>query len=114
MAQAPRLICASAALEEGGRGVRFEVEIDGARVPAFVVRWRGVPRAYLNRCAHVPTQLDWQDGQFFDMQGLYLMCSTHGAIYDPASGLCTGGPCRGRSLVPLSVVEADGQIFSSL
>ena len=92
--------------------MRFEVDVDGVTRPAFVVRWRGVPRAYLNRCAHVPVELDWQPGQFFDMQGLYLMCSTHGATYDPASGSCTGGPCRGRGLVPLSVIETDGQIFS--
>ena len=114
MAGDPRLICASAALEEGGRGVRFEAEVDGARVPAFVVRWLGVPRAYINRCAHVPMELDWQDGRFFDLLGLYLACSTHGAIYDPATGFCVGGPCRGRGLIPLSVIETDGQIFSSL
>jgi len=111
MAQSPRLICASGELEEGGRGVRFEVERHGRQEPAFVVRYDGVARAYLNRCAHVPMELDWQPGVFFEPQGLYLMCATHGAIYDPATGLCTGGPCRGRSLAPLFVSETDGQIF---
>jgi len=111
MAQSPRLICASGELEEGGRGVRFEVERHGRQEPAFVVRYDGVARAYLNRCAHVPMELDWQPGVFFEPQGLYLMCATHGAIYDPATGLCTGGPCRGRSLAPLSVSETGGQIF---
>lgn len=114
MADAARLICAAAALEEGGRGVRFELELDGVMVPAFVVRWRGVPRAYVNRCAHVPMQIDWRPGEFFESQGLYLLCSTHGALYDPATGKCVDGPCRGRNLVPLSVVETDGQIFCSL
>jgi nitrite reductase/ring-hydroxylating ferredoxin subunit len=113
MAGAPRLICAAADLVEGGRGVRFEFDVGGANAPAFVVRWRGVPRAYLNRCAHVPMQIDWRPGEFFEAQGLYLICSTHGALYDPATGICVDGPCRGRALVPLSVIEMDGQIFSS-
>ena len=26
----------------------------------------GVVRAYLNRCAHVPVELDWVEGEFFD------------------------------------------------
>jgi nitrite reductase/ring-hydroxylating ferredoxin subunit len=111
MAQAARLICAAADLAERGPGVRFEVERYGRIEPAFVVRYGGVARAYLNRCAHVPMELDWQPGVFFDLQGLYLLCATHGAIYEPATGFCTGGPCRGRSLVPVPVVEADGQIF---
>src|SRR5579871_6149791 len=109
MAENPRLICASADLAEGGTGVRFEVEIEGKAVPAFVVRAGGVARAYINRCAHVPVELDWQPGRYFDILGLYLICSTHGAVYDPASGRCSGGPCRGRGgLVPLSVTETDG------
>jgi nitrite reductase/ring-hydroxylating ferredoxin subunit len=46
-------ICPSDALVNGGRGVRFEVSVGGRAVPAFVVRFGGVARAYLNRCAHV-------------------------------------------------------------
>jgi nitrite reductase/ring-hydroxylating ferredoxin subunit len=113
MAAQARLICAAGELQEGGRGVRFTVERYGRQEPAFVVRYDGRARAYLNRCAHVPMQLDWQPGEFFGPQGLYLICTTHGATYDPATGACLGGPCKGRGLVPLSVLEADGQIFLS-
>ena len=113
MAEPPRLICAGAALEEGGHGQRFSVQRHGRDEPAFVVRYEGKVRAYLNRCAHVPMELDWQRGVFFDAAGLYLVCATHGAMYHPATGACLGGPCRGRGLVPLSVVETDGQIFLS-
>jgi len=113
MAAEPRLICAAAELEEGGRGVRFSVERYGRQEPAFVVRYDGRARAYLNRCAHVPMELDWQPGVFFDAAGLYLVCTTHGAIYHPATGVCLGGPCRGRGLIDLPVIEAGGQIFLS-
>ena len=111
MAHPARLICTSDELAEGGSGVRFEVALGGRTEPAFVVRYDGTPRAYVNRCAHVPMELDWQPGSFFDADGLYLICATHGAMYDPASGACAGGPCRGQGLQPVAVREADGRIF---
>lgn len=111
MAGELRLICASDRLEEGGLGVRFEVTHAGEPTPAFAVRFDGLCRAYLNQCAHIPVELDFQEGEFFDDSGLYLVCSTHGALYAPESGACMGGPCNGRGLTALKVVEMDGQVF---
>ena len=105
------LICASADVIEGGRGVRFPVSAFGDKATGFVVRYGGKAYGYLNRCAHVPIELDWAEGEFFESSGLYLMCSTHGAIYAPESGFCAGGPCKGGRLRPISVVERDQQIF---
>lgn len=103
-------ICSSDALIEGGDGIRFPVATrDGASV-GFVVRYQGEPRAYLNRCAHVGIELDWQHGKFFDGSRLYLMCATHGAIYAPESGRCAGGPCRGQGLRVIAVEERDGTV----
>ena len=106
-----RLICASDELLEGGHGVRFTVNRHGVDVPAFAVRFRGRVHAYLNRCAHVPVEMDWQQGEFFDHSGLYLICTTHGALYAPESGRCLGGRCNGKGLVAVSVTESDGSIF---
>jgi nitrite reductase/ring-hydroxylating ferredoxin subunit len=111
MAEDERLICASGDLIDGGRGVRFEVEYLGQAAPAFVVRYCGEVRGFLNRCAHVPTELDWKPGEFFDMTGLYLICATHGALYSPATGACLGGRCDGRGLRPLRVCERGGNVF---
>lgn len=111
MADAERLICDSADLQDTGMGVRFEVTRFGRREPAFVVRFRGVARAYLNRCAHVPSELDWQPGQFFDSEGRLLICSTHGATYYPDTGKCHMGPCRHGGLVTLHVAERDGKVI---
>jgi len=105
------LVCASDAVAEGGRGVRFPVQAFGEAATAFVVRYQGVARAYLNRCAHVPIELDWAEGEFFESSGLYLMCATHGAIYLPDTGACAGGPCRGGRLRPVAVREDGGRIF---
>lgn len=111
MAARERLICDSASLADGGTGVRFEVEWHGRQEPAFAVRFRGRVYAYLNRCGHVPMEMDWQPGQFFDFTGLYLVCSTHGALYAPESGACIGGRCDGKGLRPLAVVEREGRIY---
>lgn len=106
-----RLICASEELADGGRGLRFAVDRHGVSEPAFAVRFRGRVHAYLNRCAHVPVELDWQQGEFFDHSGLYLICATHGALYAPESGRCVGGRCDRKGLVALSVIEQDGQVY---
>ena len=111
MAEAERLICESAALVDSGRGVRFEVEYFGASAPAFVVRKNGKAHGYLNRCAHVAMELDWQEGVFFDFEGRDLLCSTHGATYDAATGRCIGGPCNGSPLVKLRLEERDGLVY---
>jgi len=107
----PVPVCASASLVDGGDGVLFTVERYGKSEPAFVIRHEGAAHAYLNRCGHIPVELDWQPGKFFDDSGLYLICSTHGAMYSPQSGRCLGGRCNGKGLIPLGVIERDGHIY---
>ena len=111
MAAGERLICASSALPEGGLGLRFEVQWVGETTPAFVARYDGEAVAYLNQCGHVAVEMDFNPGDFFDLSGLYFVCATHGALYDPASGACRGGPCNGRGLQKLTVVERAGCVF---
>ena len=110
MAARKRLICRSDALVDSGDGVRFEVKQGDASVPAFIVRYDGQVHAYLNRCAHLPMELDWKPGRFFDDQGLHLVCSTHGAVYAPETGACRGGPCTG-ALAQLEVEERGGCVY---
>jgi len=104
-------VCASNELQEGGRGVRFLVGYNGRVDPAFAVRHAGRVVAYLNRCAHKLVELDWQEGEFFDAEHRYLVCATHGAMYDPASGVCVDGPCRGAVLTAVPVRETDGAVW---
>jgi nitrite reductase/ring-hydroxylating ferredoxin subunit len=104
-------ICDAHVLEDGGRGVRFPVEAFSVAATGFAVRFGGKVVAYLNRCAHVPVALDWFEGEFFDSGKLYLMCSTHGAIYVPETGACAGGPCRGGRLKPIAVRESDDRVY---
>jgi nitrite reductase/ring-hydroxylating ferredoxin subunit len=111
MAGNEQLICSSRELIDSGRGVRFEVEYFGRSAPAFAIRYRGRVHGYLNRCAHVAMELDWQEGVFFDADGRDLLCSTHGATYDAASGRCLGGPCNRSPLIKLMLEERDGMVY---
>lgn len=111
MARNPRLICPGAELTDGGKGVRFSLGNGEAARQGFAVRSGGRVYAYLNECAHAGLELDWLPGEFFDADGLYLVCSAHGALYDAESGRCLGGPCRGGGLVPLPVEERDGLVL---
>ena len=88
-------LCAAPDLAEGGLAVPFDVVFAGQTCRAFAVRWQGQPHAYLNRCAHVAMEMDWQPNRFFDDSGQWLLCATHGAVYRPDTGECGGGPCRG-------------------
>jgi nitrite reductase/ring-hydroxylating ferredoxin subunit len=108
MARRERLIGSSADAEEGAQGLRFGLD---EHAGGFAVRFGGTLRAYVNRCPHLGTELDWQPGDFFEESGLYLVCSTHGAIFEPDTGKCVAGPCRGASLEPLQVREREGQVF---
>jgi nitrite reductase/ring-hydroxylating ferredoxin subunit len=109
--QAGVLVCESEAVAEGGKGVRFAVEAFGDAATGFVVRYEGKAYGYLNRCAHVPIELDWAEGEFFESSGLYLMCATHGAVYLPDTGECAGGPCKGGRLRPIALREEHGAIY---
>ncbi len=105
------LVCAADAVLDGGKGVRFPVSVGGEATTGFVVRYDGKVYGYLNRCAHIPIELDWAEGEFFESSGLYLMCSTHGAVYVPESGLCAGGPCKGGRLRPIALVERGQSVY---
>ncbi len=100
-------LCRSADLRDGGLAVPFDVAYGGQTCRAFAIRYRGQVHAWLNRCAHVAMEMDWQPNRFFDDTGRWLLCSTHGAAYEPDTGACAGGPCRG-GLVRIEVSEAEG------
>jgi nitrite reductase/ring-hydroxylating ferredoxin subunit len=100
-------VCASDELVDGGAGIRRPALNKDGDVVVFFVRYGGEAYGYLNQCAHVAMELDWVEGQFFESSGLYLMCATHGAIYEPDTGKCVGGPCRGARLRAVRVEERD-------
>lgn len=104
-------LCRSDELEERGLAVLFDVRLWGAPARAFALRFEGRVVAYLNRCAHVPTEMDWQPGRFLDADQRFILCSMHGAAYDPEDGRCVGGPCGRGRLMAIDVLEKDGEVY---
>ncbi len=98
-------LCHSTDLVDSGLAVPFEVLYQGQTCWAFAIRFEGVAYAYLNRCAHVAMEMDFQPNRFFDASGRWLICATHGALYRPSTGQCASGPCRG-GLVKIAVSES--------
>jgi nitrite reductase/ring-hydroxylating ferredoxin subunit len=43
--------------------------------------------------------------------GRYLMCYTHGALYEFGTGLCVEGPCKGEALYRLPVLVDRGEVL---
>ena len=109
MAARERVIGNAFELRDGGDGVRFAVRgANGVDAPAFAIRHGGIVHAYLNVCAHQQIELDWLPGVFFDADGRTLVCSLHGAQYEPDTGRCVAGPCVGRALVRVAIRVASG------
>ena len=102
-------LCNSADLLNSGEAVPFDVVYAGQTCRAFAIRFQGQVYAYLNRCAHVAMEMDFQPNRFFDSTGQWLMCATHGAVYQPQTGACRDGPCR-SGLVKIDLVELDGVV----
>src|SRR5258708_9013193 len=92
---------------KAGESMKFMLPVRGAEEECFVINFHGHFHAYVNRCRHVPMAMDWIDNQFFAEQGRYLMCQTHNAYFEPASGECIAGPSSacGKFLycVPLEI-----------
>lgn len=105
------VLCPSDALAEKGRAHVFDLLEYGQLARGFVLRFEGRVVGYLNRCAHVPTEMDWQPGEFLDDTRRWIICSIHGAVYEPSNGRCVGGPCNGARLQKLAVDEMDGQVY---
>lgn len=59
--------------------------------------------AYRNRCAHVSFDLDMGTEQFWSAKLGRIYCRTHGACYEPRSGVCDRGPCVGARLEKFEV-----------
>jgi len=78
-------------------GACTRVELDDGN-SLIALRRGGVLRLFRNRCPHRGIELDWLPGAFLAVDGHHLQCATHGALFDPLSGICISGPCSGEAL----------------
>ena len=77
----------------------------------FVVRRGQGVWAYRNFCAHAGHPLNWKPHAFLTRDGAHIICASHGALYEPDTGLCVAGPCPGKTLRALPVEIRDGEVW---
>jgi nitrite reductase/ring-hydroxylating ferredoxin subunit len=66
---------------------------------------------YINSCPHAGVPLEWSRNHFMSKDGLSLQCGTHGAQFDPTSGHCFSGPCKGAHLHKVDIVLKKGVVY---
>jgi nitrite reductase/ring-hydroxylating ferredoxin subunit len=103
------VLCRLEALADPGAKGFTVAGPDGAR-EILVVRRLGHVFAYENACPHLGTPLDFLPDRFLTRDGRHLLCSTHGALFEIATGFCIHGPCKGASLRQVPVTVRDGQV----
>jgi nitrite reductase/ring-hydroxylating ferredoxin subunit len=109
-----KVVIPSADLVNGAKGLRFPLPNLGQYVTGFAIRFNDKAYAYINQWAPVAVDVDWNDGDFFTAQQDFIICSTHGAHYRPDNGFCVMGPCKGKSLKPVALIEQNGEIIINI
>ena len=112
--QTTRKLVGSVGEIEHGRSKKFTLRRGQRELEALLVNFEGKHFAYINRCPHTGITLDWVNNQFFSSDNRYLMCATHGAVFEPPTGECIWGPCLGLSLQSVPVEIEDGRIYARL
>ena len=83
----------------------------GSFTGLFAVRQGDAFYVYLNSCPHIGVPLDWAPDQFLSTDGRHLVCATHGAEFEIATGECISGPCLGDRLEHVMIEIKDGIVF---
>jgi len=104
------------ALPDEGKAVTFNFlqhfpskdQIAAHDYEGFIICHQGKLMAYRNSCPHAGSPMDWLPGQFFSEDGSQLVCHTHDARFDPATGDCLSGPCpHGLGVLPFQNQQAE-------
>ena len=88
----------------------FELRYGELLINGFVLCWKGQWYAYRNSCPHTGVTLNWLPNQFFDSGMEFIQCGMHGALFQPQDGFCVYGPCLGRFLISLPILQRADEI----
>jgi nitrite reductase/ring-hydroxylating ferredoxin subunit len=91
----------------------FVLQIGEDRFHGFVVRLGAAVRGFVDHCPHAGLPLAQRLDDYMTADGALIACSWHGALFDPDSGACVGGPCAGARLAAWPVEVRDGAIFTA-
>ena len=104
------LLCRKADLADPGT---FNVVLGAgeAELDIVIVCVHAKAHAYVNCCPHQFIPLETFPNHFLTEDKRHLVCSGHGALFDPATGICVRGPCAGSALDRLGIVEKEGLLY---
>jgi nitrite reductase/ring-hydroxylating ferredoxin subunit len=105
-----RVICALAELDNPGSRA-FTIGSGDWPLSGFVVRHGPAVHAYRNRCPHAGHPLNLRPHRFLTPDGSMVLCNSHGAIFEMATGICVAGPCAGARLRSIPVVVHGGYVL---
>jgi nitrite reductase/ring-hydroxylating ferredoxin subunit len=99
-----RVVCALADLDDPGSRA-FTIGRGDWPVRGLVVRRHGAVHAYVNRCPHAGHPLNLRPHEFLTPDRTLVVCNSHGALFEMATGYCVAGPCAGANLrrIPIEV-----------
>ena len=92
--------------DPGSRG--FVLQIGDAFFHGFVVKKGGEVAGWVDRCPHAGFPIAMELDRYLSNDGSVILCGWHGAVFEPLSGACVGGPCAGGKLTPWPVQVVDG------
>ena len=91
----------------------YVLQIGDKRFHGFVVRRGEAAFGYVDRCPHAGLPLAQVLDRYLTEDGGLIACSWHGALFEPDTGACVGGPCVGARLSPWPVRVEDGRIVTA-
>jgi nitrite reductase/ring-hydroxylating ferredoxin subunit len=97
-----------------GKSKKFNLPVGAADVECFIVHFAGGHHAYVNKCRHIAMTMDWVENRFFDEDGRFILCSTHGALYEPTTGECVFGPPCGKRLIAVPLEVRGDEIWAGV
>lgn len=102
-------LCRLDEIPDGG-STGVVAETPQGRLGLMLIRRGETVHAYVNSCPHIGSPLDFQPGQFLNVERTLILCSTHGALFRIEDGYCVSGPCAGDSLTPVAVEVQGGDV----
>ena len=100
-------LCAETDIADPGSRA-FVLQIGEAFFHGFVVHKAGQFAGFVDRCPHQGFPLAMELDQYLTPDGSLILCGWHGAVFEPLTGQCVGGPCAGGRLTPWPVQATNG------
>lgn len=99
-------LCQLGDIEDGG-----SMGLVANDVSLILVRQGEEVFIYENNCPHIGAPLDFEPGQFLNLERDLIQCAMHGALFRIHDGHCVQGPCAGKHLTRIASKVRKGAVW---